>query len=141
MFLFLKNILITPTTNTILQLFRTLVCGFIVFLIDTSLLFLITEIGVYYLCAAAISFVVALLLNFSLNRTFIFPKTNKSFREELASYTGIALVGLVLTEFCLYTFTELLNVYYIYSKFIAAVIVLLWNFSARKYWLYAKPKR
>ncbi|MDR1021055.1 MAG: GtrA family protein [Synergistaceae bacterium] len=140
-FLSLKKILIVPTTNVFLQLLRTIIYGFIVFLIDSSLLFLFTESGIYYLCSAAISFIIALLINFYFNRTFVFPKTNRSFCEELASYAGIALVGLALTELCLFMFTEFMGVYYIYSKFIAAVIVLLWNFSARKYWLYSTLKR
>jgi putative flippase GtrA len=141
LFTFLKNILITPTSNICLQFLRTIIYGFVVFLIDASLLYFFTEMGIFYLCSAAISFLIALLINFYLNRTFIFSKTQKSFRQELVSYAGIALVGLALTELCLFAFTELFKIHYIISKLLAAIIVLVWNFSARKYWLYSKPKQ
>jgi putative flippase GtrA len=110
--------------------------GVLSFLLDAGLLYVITEAGVYYLHSAAISFVIVFFFNFLLARKFIFPKCGRSLLGETVSYMGIAVVGLALTEICMYIFTEFFGVYYIFSKFLASVIVLLWSFSARKFWLY-----
>jgi putative flippase GtrA len=59
-----------------------------------------------------------------------------SSRAETACYLGISVIGLVLTELFMFMFTDLFGVYYIFSKVITTFIVLAWNFSARKFWLY-----
>jgi putative flippase GtrA len=125
-----------PTSNAFLQLFRTAFVGVVTFAADAVLLYAITELGVYYLVSAAISFVVSFFLNFYLVREFVFTNRNISLKAELLAYAGIALVCLLLTEACMYFLTEYMGVYYILSKFLAAVVVLLWSFSARKFWLY-----
>jgi putative flippase GtrA len=131
-----KKTFISPTTNSFLQLFRTAFVGFITFAVDALLLYIITELGVYYLISTAMSFVVSFFLNFYLVREFVFQKRNMSIKAELLGYAGIAAVCLVLTEFCMYFLTEYVGVYYLISKFLAAVVVLLWSFTARKFWLY-----
>jgi len=103
---------------------------------DTALLYAITELGVYYLISNAVSFVVSFFLNFYLVREFVFSKRNMPLSAELMGYAGIAVVCLLLTEFCMYFLTEYLDIYYIISKFLAAVAVLMWSFTARKFWLY-----
>jgi putative flippase GtrA len=110
--------------------------GVVTFAVDAVLLYAITELGVYYLVSAAMSFVVSFFLNFYLVREFVFTNRNISLKAELLAYAGIALVCLLLTEACMYFLTEHMGVYYILSKFLAAVVVLLWSFSARKFWLY-----
>jgi putative flippase GtrA len=132
----IKNIFFSPTSDGLLQLFRTAVIGVITFCADAGLLYLITESGVHYLVSAALSFVVSFFLNFSLVKKFVFQKCGKPFVQELLGYAGIAVVCLMLTEICMYVLTDTLGIYYILSKFVSAVLVLLWSFSARKFWLY-----
>jgi putative flippase GtrA len=130
------EIFISPTPNPLIQLFRTAVTGVITFVADAGLLFIITECGVHYMISAAFSFVVAFFMNFYLVREFVFPKSKKTFAAELGGYAAIALICLGLTEGCLYVFTEKFGIYYILSKFLAAVVVLAFSFAARKFWLY-----
>ena len=54
----------------------------------------------------------------------------------LISGTISFLVG--LTEGLMWLFTEKLNWYYMISKAVAAIIVLFWNFFAKKLLLYRK---
>jgi len=120
----------------LIQLFRTAFIGVVTFAVDAVLLYVITEMGVHYLVSAAMSFVVSFFLNFYLVREFVFQNRNMPLATELLAYAGIAVVCLILTELCMYFLTERLGIHYILSKFIAAVIVLLWSFTARKFWLY-----
>jgi putative flippase GtrA len=47
-------------------------------------------------------------------------------------YGVIGLVGLLFDTGLMYFFTEIIHFYYMFSKVISTLIVLLWNFSARK---------
>jgi putative flippase GtrA len=135
--------LLESTSNPLIQLFRCIVAGLISFVVDASLLYIITEIGVYYLLSAVMSFCAALYVNFILARKFIFKKSDLSYKTELVCYVLIAVVGLALTEILLYLLTEKFKLFYLVSKFLAAVIVMLWTFTARKYFLYREiaPRR
>ncbi|MDP3066390.1 MAG: GtrA family protein, partial [Methanobacteriaceae archaeon] len=55
---------------------------------------------------------------------------------EFGVFTIIGIVGLALNEVFIWAFTEKLQLYYLYSKIISAVIVLFWNFFARKFTLF-----
>jgi putative flippase GtrA len=131
-----KKIMITPTEDGLIQLFRTAFAGLLSFFLDAGLLYILTEGGLYYLISVAVTYIISFFFNFALVRTFVFPRCKKSLGEELLSYAGIAAVGLPLTELCMYLLTERVGVFYIVSKFLAAVVVMLWSFSARKFWLY-----
>lgn len=48
----------------------------------------------------------------------------------------ISTIGLVFTEVLLYLFTDVLGLYYLISKIISAIIVLFWNFIARRIMFY-----
>ena len=50
----------------------------------------------------------------------------------------ISTLGLIFTEILLYFFTDVLGVYYLISKVISAIIVLFWNFLARRVMFYGK---
>jgi putative flippase GtrA len=133
----MKKLLAVPTSNALLQLFRTAVAGTLSFFLDAFLLYVtVDKIGVHYLIATPISFTVVFFFNFYLIREFVFPKCKKHFASELLSYSWIALVSLGLTELCMFVFIEYLGIYLILSKFLSAIAVMLWSFAARKYWLY-----
>lgn len=53
-------------------------------------------------------------------------------QAELAVFLLISLLGLGLTELLMYLFTDKLGLHYMLSKAVAAVIVFLWNFFAKK---------
>ena len=124
------------TDNALIQLFRTAVIGVISLAIDLAFLYVLTEAGMYYLFSAFFSFWFSLVVNYLLVRKFVFVSSKLSRRAELMGYLAVALTALVLTEVLMYVFTEKFGVFYMLSKFLAAVIVLLWTFSARKFLLY-----
>ena len=124
------------TDNALIQLFRTAVIGVISLAIDLAFLYALTEAGMYYLFSVFFSFWFSLAANYLLIRKFVFVSSKLSRRAELAGYLAVALTALVLTEILMYVFTEKLGIFYMLSKFLAAVVVLLWTFSARKFWLY-----
>lgn len=131
-----KELFLSHSTSTKIQLFRCAFAGVVSFGVDTTLLYVITEMGVHYLTAAAAAFLFGLVTNFALSKKFIFTSSRMSLRSETLCYGLIALASLSLTELSMYVLTDFLGVYYIFSKLLSSSIVLTWSFSARKFWLY-----
>ncbi len=79
-------------------------------------------------------------MNFMLSKALVFrgSDSGNSNEVEFLVYAVIGVIGLGLTEIIMYLFTEKLSVYFMISKVIAAVVVLIWNFAARKITLYRK---
>lgn len=124
-------------TSVIGQFLRYIAVGGISFVVDAGVLFM-TEPLAGHLIGAAIAFVVGLVVNFILSKLFVFAKASVNPKVEFLTYVLIGLVGLGLTELLMYTLTDWLGFYFMFSKVITAAIVLAWNFAARKMILYRR---
>lgn len=127
------------TTNIFIQFFRYIFVGGFAFLADAFTLWL-CEKWMNYMIAAAIAFVVGLAVNYALSIWFVFSESSKVKNKvkEFVVYGIIGLIGLLITEGIMYLFTDVFGLYFLISKIIAAAIVLVWNFTARKVVLYNK---
>ena len=125
------------TTNIFIQFFRYIFVGGFAFLADAFTLWL-CEKWMNYMIAAAIAFVVGLAVNYALSIWFVFSESSKVKNKvkEFVVYGIIGLIGLLITECIMYLFTDVFGLYFLISKIIAAAIVLVWNFAARKVVLY-----
>ncbi len=129
-----KKLLKDPADKTRIQLFRYIFVGGAAFIVDFTSLFILTDFfGIYYLISAAIAFILGLFVNYFLSVKWVFNKRkieNRTF--EFGIFAVIGIIGLGLNEVIIWFFTEDLQIYYLLSKIIAAVIILFWNFFARK---------
>ena len=125
------------TTNIFIQFFRYIFVGGFAFLADAFTLWL-CEKWMNYMIAAAIAFVVGLAVNYALSIWFVFSESSKVKNKvkEFVVYGIIGLIGLLITEGIMYLFTDVFGLYFLISKIIAAAIILVWNFAARKVVLY-----
>lgn len=125
------------TTNIFIQFFRYIFVSGFAFLADAFTLWL-CEKWMNYMIAAAIAFVVGLAVNYALSIWFVFSESSKVKNKvkEFVVYGIIGLIGLLITEGIMYLFTDVFGLYFLISKIIAAAIVLVWNFAARKVVLY-----
>ncbi len=137
-YLSLEKLLKNETNNTFIQLFRYTFVGGFAFIVDFSLLFILTELmGIHYLISAAIALTAGLIINYFLSILWVFDKrkmVNKS--VEFTLFAVIGIVGLGLNELFIWVFTEFAGLYYLLSKIISTAIVYLWNFFARKFTLF-----
>lgn len=63
----------------------------------------------------------------------VFKDKNYSKRREYVIFMIISVIGLIFTTILMYLFTDIIGFNYMVSKMIAAIIVLIWNYGARKY--------
>lgn len=135
----LKAIFLAPTTNGFLQFFRYVFVGGIATIVDWAILFIATEYGgVHYIFSAILSFFGGLATNYALSKLLVFSASEAKTGAfmEFVGYTIIGAVGLGLTVLIMYVLTEMLGLYYMLSKVTATIIVLFWNYIARKKLLY-----
>ncbi len=127
------------TTNGFIQFFRYIFVGGIAFVADAGALWL-CEKFMHYLIAAAIAFVFGLVVNYVLSVCFVFSPDERttSRTAEFIIYAVIGVIGLGLTELIMWLFTDVIGLYFLLSKIVAAAIVLVWNFVARKKIIYTK---
>lgn len=134
----LKGLFITPTNNSFLQFFRYIFVGGLATVVDWGVLYVLTELGVYYIISSIISFFAGLIANYLLSKLLVFKASEVKVGAvmEFVGYAIIGAVGLGFTVLIMYLLTDCLHLYYMLSKVIATVIVLLWNYIARKKILY-----
>ena len=134
----LTELLKHPTDKTSIQFLRYIFVGGAAFIVDFGSLYILTDIfGIYYLISAAIAFLLGLVANYLLSISWVFNKrTLDSKSMEFGIFTFIGIIGLGLNEFFIWFFTAEVGFYYLISKIISAVIILFWNFFARKYVLF-----
>lgn len=128
------------TDNIYLQFFRYIFVGGTAFVVDFFFLYFFSDIcGIYYLISAVLSFIISVLVNYLMSTKWVFNQDNIENRVlEFNLFIIISTIGLGFTEVLLYLFTDVLGLYYLVSKIISAIIVLFWNFLARRYLFYGR---
>ena len=124
--------------TTLVQFVRYTFVGGLSFLVDAGTLVLATEwLELHYLVSAIIGFQVGLATNYALSTLWVFSRRVMRHRGwEFVLFAAVGLVGLGINELVLWFLTGFVGVHYGGSKCAAAVLVYLWNFSARKLTLF-----
>ena len=135
---FSRKLVREQTDKTLIQFIRYFFVGGTAFIVDIGSLYILTEFfGIYYLISATIAFILGLIANYLLSISWVFNKrTLDNKKLEFGIFTIIGIIGLVLNAVLIWFFTEYIQIYYMLSKIITAAIILVWNFSARKYVLF-----
>jgi putative flippase GtrA len=132
------ELLFQRSDRLFVTLFRSIPSSMISFAVDFGILVLLTEIaGVHYLLSNGIGFMAGTTLNYLLCIFWVF--SNRSIENRHLEYWLFIVIGasgVVLNELFIWTFTEKLVIYYLYSKIIAGSSVFFYNFFTRKYLLF-----
>jgi len=119
------------------QALRYAVAAFGGFAADYGALLLLKEwVGLHYLLAVPIAFVVGLAVNYLIGIWFVFRRGALPLRRELALFLLISLLALAVTEGTMYGLTDLLRVDYRISRVVSGAITYLFNFFLRRTVLY-----
>lgn len=153
----LKEIFIEGTNNTFIQFFRSLFVGGIATVADMAVFIAIREIfrTPEDICAV-VGFIFGLTVNYIVSNLWVFSKAKvKNRLFDFAAFAVIGIIGLGLTQLIIAPFSmegifgegvivknQLLGTfiptdkYYIIGKLVSVVLVYMWNFFARKFFLY-----
>ncbi len=102
-------------------------------LVDLGLLYSLTEFfHVWYFYSAAFAYFMGMVTNYLLNKYFNFKNRNKQIVMQFGLFATVALVGLGINQFLLYSLVEFAKFWYISAKIIAIFIGLLWSFYGHK---------
>jgi putative flippase GtrA len=128
---------------------KFLIVGTIGFVVDFGTLTLLKELfQTPTLIANTISFTMAVISNFTLNRHWTYPDSReKKLSAQLGQFVVVSIVGLVINNTLLWlleapfdllleTVGILVGKGYIPAKIIATIVVLFWNFFVNRYWTY-----
>jgi len=134
-----KKLLLFLKQQDLKQFLKFCVVGTVGTAIDFSLLYLLVEFAhVWYLLAATISFIVAVINNYIFNKFWTFKDRDKDFLRQFGRFLVVSIIGLGLNVLILYVLVEFAGMWYILAKVLATGVVLIWNFFANKYWTFKK---
>ena len=138
-----KALFFEPTENGMIKFFRYCFVGGIAFVVDYAVaaltFILMGENTLSTVVGTTLGFIFGLIVNFALSKKFVFTEDAKSVskRGEFLSYAIIGIVGLGLNILLMMLATEwLLEMNQFVAKIVVALIVLVYNFLARKILLY-----
>lgn len=125
------------------QFARYVLVGGLAFVIDFTVLFILTEkVGLHYLVSASIAFLVGMVTNYLLCIGWIFDyRALNNTAHELAVFFLIGIAGLLLNNSLMFLLTEFLDFHYLFSKIGAAAVIVIFNFSTRRSLLFAERKK
>ncbi len=139
----LKGLMVSPSNNLFIQMFRYLFVGGFAAVADFGSYALLLHFDCNKYLAAALAFVIGLLVNYILSKLLVFRKEKakvKSSIFEFVAYGIIGVIGLGMTEFIIWFATNSMHWHALLAKLAAMAIVLIWNFAARKIFLYGGKK-
>lgn len=96
---------------------------------------LLTYGSIHYVMAAFIAYMCGLAWNHFLCVIWIFESKHQRMRELLIIF-AIALGGLLWTWLILYIAIDLLELDAVLSKMLSQILVLFWNFTMRKFYVF-----
>lgn len=136
----MKNSLLTKNANLLGQLVRYIISGGVAFALDFTLLWVLTQFcELNYLLSTVIAYIVGLVTTYLLSIFWIFDaRSSSSWVREMAIFTIIGLVGLLLTWSLMWVFTDFAELHYLISKIIVTAIVFLVNFLLKKIILFSR---
>ena len=135
--------LIPSKQHMIGQFLRYFVTGGLAFVIDFGVFALaLYYFDVHYLVANLIGLMGGNVINYLLSIGWVFSAQKRTMEKhrllEIIIFILISLVGMALNEFLMFVFVGMFFLQEMVSKMSAAIIVLLYNFFARKYILFKR---
>jgi len=134
----MKQLLLTlfrlPTKNLFVQIFRYCFAGGIAFIVDFGLCYLFTgKFGLHYTISAVIGAIGGTTVSYTTNVLWVFHRRNVSSRiKEITIFISISAIGLAFTPLLMWIFTDKMGFYYLVSKVFVTIIIVIWNFIAKK---------
>ncbi len=121
------------------QIIKFAIVGLIAAFVDVSVLLLLKEVFLLdVLLSSGISFGVSVTVNYILSMTFVFKGKKQNKALEFIIFLLLSIGGLLLNELIIWLGVTYTTIHYLVIKFLAMVIVPVYNFITRKIFLEEK---
>lgn len=119
------------------KIFKFSIVGGIATIIDFVSLYIFKEfLNFNVILANTLSFTISVIYNYIASITWVFDvNKNKNKKVQFILFIIFSIVGLITNNIILYILTDKLNIYYLISKIIATLFVMIFNFITRKKFL------
>lgn len=119
------------------KIIRFSIVGGIATLIDFIFLYIFKEfLNMDVIIANTLSFIISVTYNYIASITWVFDTNkNKNKKIQFILFIIFSIVGLIINNIILYILTDKLNIYYLISKVVATLFVMIFNFITRKRFL------
>jgi putative flippase GtrA len=115
------------------QILKFGLVGGMAFVIDYALLYLCTEfLHIHYLLSSIISFTISVIFNYILSIKWVFDVKKKQDVRDFVVFIILSVIGLGINSLIMYVMVEVFGVYYMLSKIVSTVVVMVYNFITRK---------
>lgn len=123
--------------HLLVQIFNFAIVGVIATLIDFIFLYLFKEVCHFNVVVAnSLSFAISVIYNYFASLTFVFDvDKSKSQGRNFVIFMACSIIGLGLNDLLVWVVTDICHVYYMISKVIATIFVMIFNFVTRKKFL------
>ncbi len=127
----------TAPHSLVTQVMRFLGVGVIAFVIDFgAMVFLVEVLGFNSVVAAAVSYVISVIVNYLLSMRFVFRhRSDLSRHREFIIFVVLSTIGLGINVGLMWVGENAIGLDYRIAKLSVTVIVTLWNFVTRKLFL------
>ena len=123
--------------HLLVQIVNFVFVGVVATVIDFVFLYIFRDIcKLPLLVSNTLSFCISVIYNYIASVTFVFDvDKNKSKKKSFILFIIFSVIGLVLNDIIIYVVTEVVGIYYMLSKVIATLFVMIFNFVTRKKFL------
>ncbi len=102
-----------------------------------TLILLVQLVGLGAVWATTAGFMVGASINYFLNYHLTF-RSDKTHSEAMLKFFIVALAGACLNMMIMFLGVNILALFYLLVQIVASFVVLLWTFSANKFWTFSK---
>lgn len=116
-----------------IQIFKFVVVGGIATLIDWAIYYILFNyFHIFPLISNIISYSISVIYNFIMSVKWVFDTKDKSMKRLLFEFIVLSLIGLIISEFIIWFFLEILSFDSFIAKILSTLIVMVINFILRK---------
>lgn len=134
-----------PRKSLLGQFLRYLVTGGLAFVVDFGLFALFLYVfDWHYLLANLVGLVAGLVLNYTMSIVWVFTACERALEKrkvmEFSLFALVGIAGVGINQLLMFLMVGVFDWNEMVSKMVAAVLVLMWNFGARKLMLFRERK-
>lgn len=122
--------------STVQQFLQYVVVGGLAFVVDFFSLKLLIQAGWPYLLATTAAFLLGLIVCFFLSVLWVWRGTQARGLRDFVVFSLIGVAGLGITVLGMFVGVDLLHFDPLHSKLVIAALVLGWNFTLRKLFVF-----